>query len=178
MKFEVIKEKRRWFLNGNRKTVTFSIHQDGYVMIHGANLTLPESDLAVEKVNQLYKKEIEARKEAHASMVSNAKKYNEAIEKRIKEADQKLSDLMAGIISENGLQRQEVSEETPTSGRGGYRPNAGRPSMGETKKVSLTLDQEIWHYLDIVSGGQEFGSKSAYLRYLVERDYQTHFLQD
>lgn len=42
----------------------------------------------------------------------------------------------------------------------------GRPSLGVTKKVSLTLPQSAWERLDRKAGG----NRSDYLRRLVERD--------
>lgn len=42
----------------------------------------------------------------------------------------------------------------------------GKPAIGETRKVSLTLTVEDWQYVD--SESKAFGSKSAYLRYAIE----------
>lgn len=51
------------------------------------------------------------------------------------------------------------------SNRGGLREGAGRPAMGITKKVSITLSEEQWEKIDKEKGK---GSYSAYFRELVE----------
>lgn len=58
-------------------------------------------------------------------------------------------------------------EELPQhlrSNRGGLREGAGRPAMGVTKKVSITLTEEQWEKIDKEKGK---GSYSAYFRDLV-----------
>lgn len=53
---------------------------------------------------------------------------------------------------------------------GGQRENAGRPSVGATKKVSLTLPDEVWE--KIAEDKEEEGiSQSALLRSIVEKHY-------
>ncbi|MBD3922978.1 hypothetical protein H8B09_30080 [Paenibacillus sp. PR3] len=42
----------------------------------------------------------------------------------------------------------------------------GRPSLGVTKKVSLTLPEALWEHFD----GEANGNRSEYLRKLLERD--------
>lgn len=42
----------------------------------------------------------------------------------------------------------------------------GRPSLGVTKKVSLTLPESVWEYLD----SEAKGNRSEYLRKLIDRD--------
>lgn len=42
----------------------------------------------------------------------------------------------------------------------------GKPAIGITKKVSLTLTEQDWERVELEA--KRFGSKSAYLRYLVE----------
>lgn len=42
----------------------------------------------------------------------------------------------------------------------------GRPSLGVTKKVSITLPSDAWGYLD----SEAEGNRSEYLRKLIERD--------
>jgi hypothetical protein len=53
---------------------------------------------------------------------------------------------------------------------GGKREGAGRPSLGTTKKVSLTLPDEVWENID-EDKEQEGVSQSAVLRSIVERYY-------
>jgi hypothetical protein len=48
----------------------------------------------------------------------------------------------------------------------------GRPSLGVTKKVSITLPEEIWTHLEETSSKNKFKTKSAYLRNLVIKDYE------
>lgn len=42
----------------------------------------------------------------------------------------------------------------------------GRPSLGVTKKVSLTLPEAVWEHLD----NEANGNRSEYLRKLIDRD--------
>jgi hypothetical protein len=42
----------------------------------------------------------------------------------------------------------------------------GRPSLGVTKKVSLTLPESVWEHLD----SEANGNRSEYLRKLIDRD--------
>ncbi|MBM7581138.1 hypothetical protein [Jeotgalibacillus terrae] len=51
-----------------------------------------------------------------------------------------------------------------------YPNKIGRPSLGVTKKVSLTLSEEIWSFVDR-NVKEQSGSRSKYLRGLIERDY-------
>lgn len=51
---------------------------------------------------------------------------------------------------------------------GGKRPGAGRPSLGEKRTVTLSLDPEVWAYIDQQAEG---GSKAAYVRDLILADY-------
>lgn len=51
--------------------------------------------------------------------------------------------------------------------RGGPREGAGRKSIGKTKKVSLTLSQEIWDELD-KRCSQQHCSRSELLRGMIE----------
>lgn len=59
------------------------------------------------------------------------------------------------LLEENRLLKEQLG-----------RRNAGKPAIGVTKKVSLTLTVEDWQNIDRES--KKFGSKSAYLRYIVE----------
>jgi hypothetical protein len=47
---------------------------------------------------------------------------------------------------------------------GGYREGAGRPSLGITKKVSVTLPEEVWNEIECEKGDL---TMSAFLRDLV-----------
>lgn len=52
---------------------------------------------------------------------------------------------------------------------GGKREGAGRPAVGVTKKVSLTLQEELWEKLEEIK--EETGeTQSALLRNIIERD--------
>jgi hypothetical protein len=50
------------------------------------------------------------------------------------------------------------------SKHGGYREGAGRPSLGITKKVSITLPDDIWDEIEREKGDL---AMSAFLRDLV-----------
>lgn len=52
---------------------------------------------------------------------------------------------------------------------GGRREGAGRPSLGTTKKVSITLPDEIWQKLDDHRKNQ---AMSAFLRELIIENYE------
>lgn len=47
-----------------------------------------------------------------------------------------------------------------------YEIKVGRPSYGETKKVSITLPEEVWKIIE-----QKYGNKSAYFRSLVQKEF-------
>jgi len=47
---------------------------------------------------------------------------------------------------------------------GGYREGAGRPSLGLTKKVSITLPDDIWKRIDKEKGNS---SMSSYFREMI-----------
>jgi hypothetical protein len=62
--------------------------------------------------------------------------------------------------------------EIPSS-HGGKREGAGRPSLGTTKKVSLTLPDEIWEKLEEYQRNSPIINKqSAVLRSLIERYFE------
>lgn len=44
----------------------------------------------------------------------------------------------------------------------------GRPFLGITKKVSLTMTKQLWEHLEVKS----YNNRSVYLRSLVNRDFQ------
>lgn len=52
---------------------------------------------------------------------------------------------------------------------GGKRDGAGRPSLGKTKKVSITLPDEVWERIDDSKKEQ---SMSAFLRELIMENYE------
>ncbi|WP_219350315.1 hypothetical protein [Campylobacter sp. 1] len=54
--------------------------------------------------------------------------------------------------------------EMPSS-HGGKREGAGRPALGTTRKVSITLPDEEWKALETAKGGL---SMSAYLREIIK----------
>ncbi|WP_224771320.1 hypothetical protein [Metabacillus idriensis] len=54
-------------------------------------------------------------------------------------------------------------------GHGGKREGAGRPSLGTTKKVSITLPDEIWEKLEQHRKEQ---AMSAFLRELIMENYE------
>ncbi|PCH30455.1 CopG family transcriptional regulator [Campylobacter sp. 1] len=51
------------------------------------------------------------------------------------------------------------------SSHGGKREGAGRPALGTTRKVSITLPDEEWKALETAKGGL---SMSAYLREIIK----------
>jgi hypothetical protein len=51
--------------------------------------------------------------------------------------------------------------------QGGYREGAGRPSLGITKKVSITLQDEIWNRIEKEKG--DF-SMSSFLRGVILKE--------
>ncbi|CAM3683475.1 MULTISPECIES: ribbon-helix-helix domain-containing protein [Paenibacillus] len=56
--------------------------------------------------------------------------------------------------------------------RGGPREGAGRKGIGITKKISLTLTEEIWEEIDRECEELEI-TRSAYLRNMIESYYAT-----
>jgi len=54
--------------------------------------------------------------------------------------------------------------------RGGLREGAGRPSIGVTKKVSLTLTEELWHEIESVCADQNV-SRSQVFRNIIESHF-------
>jgi hypothetical protein len=52
---------------------------------------------------------------------------------------------------------------------GGKREGAGRPSLGTTRKVSITLPDEVWERIDDSKTEQ---SMSAFLRELIMENYE------
>ncbi|WP_245585815.1 ribbon-helix-helix protein, CopG family [Paenibacillus pinihumi] len=54
--------------------------------------------------------------------------------------------------------------------KGGLREGAGRKAIGVTKKVSLTLAEELWEKLE-ASCEQQGQSRSELLRSLIEAHY-------
>lgn len=51
-----------------------------------------------------------------------------------------------------------------SSNHGGYREGAGRPSIGTTRKLSLTLPDEIWEAIEEEKGKL---TMAAYIRNLL-----------
>lgn len=63
--------------------------------------------------------------------------------------------------------------EMPAKQHGGKREGAGRPSLGTTKKVSLTLADYIWELLEEAQKkNPTLNSKSSVLRSLIERHFE------
>lgn len=71
-------------------------------------------------------------------------------------------DTTKGYLEFGNHVRSEDPVEYKT--RGGKRDGAGRPSLGVTKKVSITLPEEIWEQLEQSKGDQ---SMSAFLREII-----------
>jgi hypothetical protein len=63
--------------------------------------------------------------------------------------------------------------------RGGARDGAGRKKLGITTKVSLTLEQEDWDFIDecVQHGGDGMNSRSAFFRYLYLSTYKPNSQQ-
>lgn len=55
--------------------------------------------------------------------------------------------------------------------RGGLREGAGRKGFGVTKKVSLTLADELWAYMEKECSEHQL-SRSEFLRSLIEAYYK------
>lgn len=53
--------------------------------------------------------------------------------------------------------------------QGGYREGAGRPSLGETKKVSITLPADSWKSIEQKKGDL---TMAAYFRNVILNDLQ------
>ncbi|HLT64845.1 MAG TPA: hypothetical protein VKZ80_00660 [Flavobacterium sp.] len=64
----------------------------------------------------------------------------------------------------NNQVRSEDPVEYVVSNRGGRREGAGRPSLGTTRKVSITLPDEIWEQLEDAKSDK---SMSAFLREII-----------
>src|SRR5690606_7477754 len=64
----------------------------------------------------------------------------------------------------NNQVRSEDPGEYVVSNRGGRREGAGRPSLGTTRKVSITLPDEIWEQLEDAKSDK---SMSAFLREII-----------
>lgn len=61
---------------------------------------------------------------------------------------------------------------------GGFREGAGRPSLGITKKVSITLPEEIWSKIEEDIVLSDLKSQSAYLRNLILKHFNVSFKGD
>lgn len=61
--------------------------------------------------------------------------------------------------------KEEVAEYKVQ--HGGFREGAGRPSLGITKKVSITLPDEIWTKIEKDIELSDSKTQSAYLRNLI-----------
>lgn len=57
-----------------------------------------------------------------------------------------------------------VKDLDDSNGHGGKREGAGRPSLGTTKKVSITLPDEVWQQIEETKGER---SMSAFLRDII-----------
>lgn len=47
-----------------------------------------------------------------------------------------------------------------------YVCKVGRPTIGVTKKVSITLPEEVWEYIE------DYKTKSSYFRDIAKEDYK------
>lgn len=52
--------------------------------------------------------------------------------------------------------------------RGGKREGAGRPRIGETKQVKLTLPAETWEWIESCVDNEHASSRSEFLRDIIE----------
>lgn len=51
---------------------------------------------------------------------------------------------------------------------GGKREGAGRPAIGETKQIKLTLTKESWEWIQECVENEHAGSRSEFLRDIIE----------
>lgn len=51
---------------------------------------------------------------------------------------------------------------------GGKRSNAGRKSLGVTRKVSITLPEDLWREVELIAADPKYKSVSAVFRALTE----------
>lgn len=70
------------------------------------------------------------------------------------------------IKYKSGSQEKYIEIEDKKGGRGGTRSGAGRPSIGVTKKVSITMPEEVWKAIDTYA--HETGSQSATIREIIQ----------
>lgn len=61
--------------------------------------------------------------------------------------------------------KEDLAEYRAQHGR--FREGAGRPSLGVTKKVSITLLEEVWARVEQVIQETNEKTQSAYLRHLI-----------
>lgn len=65
--------------------------------------------------------------------------------------------------------KDEMLPEHLKSNYGGKREGSGRPSLGTTRKVSITLPDEVW---EMIEKEKENMTMSAYLRFLIGQKFK------
>ncbi|MEF3225898.1 hypothetical protein LJA00_08480 [Campylobacter jejuni] len=119
---------------------------------------------------KLYEKRWHGELETHEDM----KKYehdflNLATEEKV--SDEQVNELMNQLyippykydLLPDHLKETDVVKKVNPK-RGGKREGAGRPSLGTTKKLSITLPDEIWKQIDDARGNRPL---SAFLREII-----------
>lgn len=74
---------------------------------------------------------------------------------------------------------EQAGQATFKLSRGGARGGAGRKKLGVTAKVSVTLEQEEWDFIDecVQHSGEGINSRSAFFRYLYLSTYKPNSQQ-
>ena len=67
-------------------------------------------------------------------------------------------------IYEKAYKEQGICLDCRSKNHGGSRKGSGRPSLGTTKKVSITLPDEVWEQLNEAKGEE---SMSSFLRRII-----------
>jgi flagellar biosynthesis/type III secretory pathway protein FliH len=114
-------------------------------------------------------------KEILLSDIESTKRYIELAEQRVKVYQQDLIDgtyenvdetlerlnKNAQMVGELNAELKKLEEQ--------LNKTVGRPSLGTTKKVSLTLPDEVW---DMIETEKENMPLSAYLRFLIMQKFR------
>ena len=69
---------------------------------------------------------------------------------------------------------EDEGQLTLVFNKGGARKGAGRRGIGETRKVSITLPQDVWSEIDQIATESSYSSKSELLRLLIVTGLHEH----